>query len=102
MLHFEKSRPDNRTTRGLTNEALESFCTAYMGGVEFGHYFRVAKAASRELWRWHINFPVEGQDMTGMAETEDEVRSKINAFYSGMLEASGLVERTTHQQREYA
>ena len=93
-LRFEHNPPANRLTRGLTNEALDSFNTAYIGGVEFGHYFRVAQSGSREVWRWTINFPVGGADMVGMGESEEKVRDTINALYSGMLEAAGLVERT--------
>jgi hypothetical protein len=99
-LHFEKKGLDSRIARGLTNEALDSFITAFIGGVEFGYYFRVT--AHRELWRWHINFPVGGNDMTGMGESENEVRDTINAFYNNMLEAAGLVERATNQQAQYA
>ena len=44
-LRFEDTHQVKGQNRELTSDALESFHTAFIGEVEFGHYFRVSHPA---------------------------------------------------------
>jgi hypothetical protein len=101
-LRFEHNTTMNRQTRGLSEEALESFRTAFIGVVEFGHYFRITSPGSLELWRWTLNVQVGSDDTSGLVTSENEVRARITSFYDEMLEAADLVERHYQPQLQIA
>ena len=88
-LHFTHTREINRTTRGLTADALESFHTAFIGDIEFGHYFLISRPGDAEVWRWTVQFPVTGET-AGMGSSEQESRAKLEALYNQLLAATSL------------
>ena len=79
-----------RMPRGLSSEATETFHRAYVGRMEFGHYFRIAQGAE-ELWRWEVEFPLL-REGGGVSQREGDAQEALLLSYAEMLRLTGLLD----------